>query len=550
MSALRPRNLVPFMFGHGTWFGKRASVRYTIREKREYTHIVRQALANKTLESVPDHLLTDDFVLVAVAYGESELVDQLMVRRLLASTPRVIATLQAVGWDDLAYELHGTSRFSDTPLRPLGDGPTVDSQCGLRVTVVQENGLKFTAPLARMACVGPCATRPAVQIGIPYCEACRRSELGVSVRASGVEGAGLGLYAYAPPPAGPDTLVFTPGAHIVWYDGSEDMVLCEAIDQTELERRYGTGDGTSAPYVVPRSIDRMFLDGAITRMVGALANTRLDPAACNAEFVEDVTVRRVWVRATKEIMNGDEIFVDYNLPTSNRSPFPPVVHTDPDPTLVLPDAAVLYTPSTDASDSDSSESSEYVPHSRVRGVGTGAPRARRGARNLGRADEHTRQMLRLGVDNTGLMEIVTIPGKGRGIRAKRDIAKGEYVCEYTGDIITKAEGEAREDAMRAAATADATPMCYMYYFQYGGVWYCVDATAESERPARLINHSRRHPNLTTTAYDVNEPTQRDYRPDPRLALKASRDIKMGEELLFDYGERDPDVIAANPWLNE
>ena len=36
---------------------------------------------------------------------------------------------------------------------------------------------------------------------------------------------------------------------------------------------------------------------------------------------------------------------------------------------------------------------------------------------------------------------------------------------------------------------------------------------------------------------------------PRLALFASRDIKRGEEILYDYGERDREIRAANPWLH-
>jgi histone-lysine N-methyltransferase SETD8 len=33
-----------------------------------------------------------------------------------------------------------------------------------------------------------------------------------------------------------------------------------------------------------------------------------------------------------------------------------------------------------------------------------------------------------------------------------------------------------------------------------------------------------------------------------LVLIAKRDIEIGEELLYDYGERRPGVISQNPWL--
>lgn len=33
-----------------------------------------------------------------------------------------------------------------------------------------------------------------------------------------------------------------------------------------------------------------------------------------------------------------------------------------------------------------------------------------------------------------------------------------------------------------------------------------------------------------------------------LILVAKRDIKEGEELLYDYGDRTPLTVANNPWL--
>ena len=37
---------------------------------------------------------------------------------------------------------------------------------------------------------------------------------------------------------------------------------------------------------------------------------------------------------------------------------------------------------------------------------------------------------------------------------------------------------------------------------------------------------------------------------PRLVLIAKHDIEVGAELLFDYGERNKDIIKSNPWLGE
>ena len=37
---------------------------------------------------------------------------------------------------------------------------------------------------------------------------------------------------------------------------------------------------------------------------------------------------------------------------------------------------------------------------------------------------------------------------------------------------------------------------------------------------------------------------------PRLILVASRDVKAGEELLYDYGERSKVAIESHPWLQQ
>lgn len=67
----------------------------------------------------------------------------------------------------------------------------------------------------------------------------------------------------------------------------------------------------------------------------------------------------------------------------------------------------------------------------------------------------------------------------------------------------------------------------------------VDATKETGRMGRLINHSK-NGNCQTKLHDINGV--------PHLILVASRDIDKGEELLYDYGDRSKASIAAHPWL--
>ena len=35
---------------------------------------------------------------------------------------------------------------------------------------------------------------------------------------------------------------------------------------------------------------------------------------------------------------------------------------------------------------------------------------------------------------------------------------------------------------------------------------------------------------------------------PRVVFLASKEIFIGQEIQYDYGERRKDVLAANPWL--
>ncbi|XP_048855498.1 N-lysine methyltransferase KMT5A-A [Brienomyrus brachyistius] len=133
------------------------------------------------------------------------------------------------------------------------------------------------------------------------------------------------------------------------------------------------------------------------------------------------------------------------------------------------------------------------------------------------------------------MQVKHIEGKGRGVFAERSFQKGEYVVEYHGDLLQINDARERE----AAYAQDPSTGCYMYYFQYLSKTYCVDATKETNRLGRLINHSKTG-NCQTKLHNINGI--------PHLILVASRDIEKGEELLYDYGDRSKDSIAAHPWL--
>ncbi|XP_075390675.1 N-lysine methyltransferase KMT5A isoform X2 [Tenrec ecaudatus] len=133
------------------------------------------------------------------------------------------------------------------------------------------------------------------------------------------------------------------------------------------------------------------------------------------------------------------------------------------------------------------------------------------------------------------MKIDHIDGKGRGVIATKQFLRGEFVVEYHGDLIEITDAKKRE----AVYAQDPSTGCYMYYFQYLSKTYCVDATRETDRLGRLINHSKCG-NCQTKLHDIDGV--------PHLILVASRDIAAGEELLYDYGDRSKASIEAYPWL--
>ncbi|XP_075033498.1 N-lysine methyltransferase KMT5A isoform X2 [Mixophyes fleayi] len=133
------------------------------------------------------------------------------------------------------------------------------------------------------------------------------------------------------------------------------------------------------------------------------------------------------------------------------------------------------------------------------------------------------------------LKVDIITGKGRGVIATRNFQRGEFVIEYHGDLIEITDAKRREEFY----AQDSSTGCYMYYFQYLNKTYCVDATKESNRLGRLINHSKTG-NCHTKLHNICDV--------PHLILIASRDIRSGEELLYDYGDRSKSSIEAHPWL--
>lgn len=134
------------------------------------------------------------------------------------------------------------------------------------------------------------------------------------------------------------------------------------------------------------------------------------------------------------------------------------------------------------------------------------------------------------------LKVVDIEGKGRGVITTKKFKRGEFVVEYVGDLIELSMAKDREADYSRCTTIG----CYMYYFLHKNQRYCIDATAESGCLGRLLNHSRVNPNCATKLVEVNNC--------PYLILVALRDLNIGEELLYDYGDRSKESLIAHPWL--
>ena len=70
----------------------------------------------------------------------------------------------------------------------------------------------------------------------------------------------------------------------------------------------------------------------------------------------------------------------------------------------------------------------------------------------------------------------------------------------------------------------------------------IDATKEDKSLGRLINHSRQHSNL------IPQVVEDDIDGKSRVIFKSSKDVNVGDELLYDYGERRRECMKELPWL--
>ena len=106
------------------------------------------------------------------------------------------------------------------------------------------------------------------------------------------------------------------------------------------------------------------------------------------------------------------------------------------------------------------------------------------------------------------------PRKGWSVHADIKLFKGEYLMEYTGEVISLRRFKQRQKEMKDKRN--------FYFLQFQN--RIIDAFKKGS-DARFVNHSC-DPNTHTEVWTVENKK--------RLGLFASRDIEIGEELTYNY----------------
>ena len=153
-------------------------------------------------------------------------------------------------------------------------------------------------------------------------------------------------------------------------------------------------------------------------------------------------------------------------------------------------------------------------------------------------DEIIREGL-AGKSKRPLVQVVsTGDSTGRGVLAKEAIAKRSYVCEYKTSTVYPVKEKATHDNLHEMNSAGSYVVETFYPIPKVGR-LCFDATERFHHPGRYINHVARGGNVRLSRpFFIREKW--------RIGFLAIRDINAGEELAYDYLDRD----REQKWLQE
>jgi histone-lysine N-methyltransferase SUV39H len=140
----------------------------------------------------------------------------------------------------------------------------------------------------------------------------------------------------------------------------------------------------------------------------------------------------------------------------------------------------------------------------------------------------------------------TSSSRGWGLRCKSDLHEGQFIDTYRGEVITDAEATRRE------SSSNKSKASYLYnldkFAESEGLadsdLYVVDGEFMGG-PTKFINHSC-EPNCRQYTVSYNKHDCRVY----DIAFFACRFIPAGEELTFDYLDKDEGEGVEEPELAE
>jgi hypothetical protein len=128
------------------------------------------------------------------------------------------------------------------------------------------------------------------------------------------------------------------------------------------------------------------------------------------------------------------------------------------------------------------------------------------------------------------LSISDIPGAGWGLFATLPIAKGQLICEYSGERISQEEGD------RRGLICDRFNQSYLFQADKETV---IDAQRFGN-VARFINHSAKKPNCMVRVMQICGVHT--------VCIFAAQDINPGHELFFDYNHGRAGL--APDWLEK
>ena len=127
------------------------------------------------------------------------------------------------------------------------------------------------------------------------------------------------------------------------------------------------------------------------------------------------------------------------------------------------------------------------------------------------------------------LEIREVEGKGYCVFATNPIPLGSPVCEYKGRYITRKMGKLVDEP-------------YVFDFPHKNKAMSIDASEQTGTVGRYISHERAVPNVVCRKKEFVGDDR------PHLIFFAIRDIAIGEEIAYEYGDFSQESAKNHPWL--